>query len=684
MVWIYSFINVIDNDSNCIYNWGGFVKIMINIEKKSLNMKYILVFAYLILLLIGILLNINYVNAQGLTNTERIGTSEATVCCEKTNSGLFCQDVREEDCKSERQTKTSCESTSFCKGGFCFDSVEGTCLDNVPQIVCNENGGTWSEEKPAQCNLGCCLLNDQASFSTLVRCKRLSAFYGLETNYNAEIKDEAQCIISAGLKEKGACVFTQDFDKTCKITTKEGCTSDLIGTAPNVLPVDRSQDSGLVPSVTNKNTEVVSAEGTEIISNPEEIKTSPADNTQVEENVKFFPGKLCSAEDLGTNCGPTKQTTCIPGKDEVYFVDTCGNIANVYDSTKVNNKNYWDKIIDKKDSCDPNSGNENDQNCGNCNYLYGSYCRAIISSEVKPKIGTNICKSLNCKDENGVKILHGESWCAYDVKGYDFSPKESIAKNYIETEIIEALNKKVSASASSLTKGNGLGKAFLAGASGPVGSKFYRKICINGEIKTEPCADFRQEECIENTMDTPAGKFSEAACRVNRWQDCTAQRKITDCLNTDRRDCTWLAGIEYILMGALMNGSSLDTNSLAGVKERVGAEIDSQGGKENIPKGACVPKNPPGLKFWQGEEAKTVCAQANALCPVTYTKGLTGDWECKDNCVCDPDENPAIVAQRAQVCMALGDCGPKINYLGDIGYKKGYEVKKKKINKEKD
>src|SRR3989344_2886587 len=149
---------------------------------KRMTLIILIVFALSILIF-----NINYANAQGLSNTEKVGTSDATICCEKTKSGLYCQDVREEQCDStSRMPKTSCDSTSFCKGGFCYDSIEGTCLDNVPQKVCNDNGGTWDEKKPAQCNLGCCTLNDQASFVTLVRCKRLSAFYGWETNWNSE------------------------------------------------------------------------------------------------------------------------------------------------------------------------------------------------------------------------------------------------------------------------------------------------------------------------------------------------------------------------------------------------------------------------------------------------------------------------------------------------------------------
>ena len=127
-----------------------------------------------------VLVSLNYVAAQDTT---------PTVCCEKTNSGLYCQDVTPDQCSSSgRQAPTSCRSTSFCKPGTCYDSNEGTCLDNTPQNVCNLNNGIWTDKAAPQCDLGCCVLGDQAAFVTLTRCKKLSSFLGLQTNYNKNIK----------------------------------------------------------------------------------------------------------------------------------------------------------------------------------------------------------------------------------------------------------------------------------------------------------------------------------------------------------------------------------------------------------------------------------------------------------------------------------------------------------------
>ncbi len=479
-----------------------------------------------------------------------VSAQQSTVCCEQTNTGAYCQDVPANECApGSRQVPTSCDSTSFCKVGTCYDSTEGTCLDNTPQLVCNENGGVWSEESPPQCELGCCMLGDQAAFVSLVRCKKLSASLGLETNYDTGINDELSCIASVQNQDKGACVYEFEFERTCKFSTRAECEGSS------------STANGTISSGT------------------------------------FFKDKLCSAEELGTNCGPSTQTICMPGKDEVYFVDTCGNPANIYDASKVNDQEYWTNVKSKDESCSPGSANAGSASCGNCNYLEGSFCRSEEVAGGNPTYGDFICADLNCEDtSNGNNYKHGESWCVYDDAG--------------ETGVGE----------------------------NSVGSRFYKHICINGEEVVEACSDFRAEECIQDDING----FSQAACRVNRWQDCVAQTDQQDCENTDRRDCIWKEGVTL-------------GNSTAN--------------------GACLPKNPPGLNFWEGTEAQQICAQGNALCVVTFEKGLFGGESCKDNCECLDD---TWEKERKDVCRALGDCGPAVNWVGLEGAKDGFKIEVKK------
>ena len=267
----------------------------------------------------------------------------------------------------------------------------------------------------------------------------------------------------------------------------------------------------------------------------------------------------------------------------------------------------------------------------------GSFCRGATSSTAEATYGDNICASLNCIDNDGKERLHGESWCSYD------------------------------------------GFSAIGLGQNAVGSRHFRQVCNNGLVTTESCADFRQEECIEDAIDTSQGDFSQAACRVNRWQDCTAQTNRRDCSNFDRRDCAWFEGVEYILMGGVTEGGTIEGASVQGIREKIEDEVKS--GERDL--GACVPANPPGLNFWQistnedGEEvageAAGICAQANAVCDVTFEKGLIGgDWEPVKNEECLP--GGPLEAKRAQLCVSMGDCGPNVNWVGRRGYNKGYAV----------
>lgn len=425
-------------------------------------------------------------------------------------------------------------------------------------------------------------MGDQASFVTLTRCKKLSGFFGLETNFQLNIDDEATCILTAHLQDKGACVFELENQRTCRLTTRGECT-DLH--SPNVT-------SG----------------------------------------VEFHKNKLCSADELATNCGPTSETMCIEGKDEVYFKDSCGNQANIYDSNKIYSKSssYWQEIVPKEESCKPksNNGNAGSKTCGNCDYFKGSIC-----NEGNANIGENICTDLNCYDtENGKDYNNGESWCLYQ-------------------------------------SNVGLGRDV-------VGSRHFRHICINGEEIIEPCTDFRNEVCIQGKIETTEGDFIEAACRVNRWRDCIDQDEKEDCLNTDKRDCYWLKGmgLSASLGEAIASSSQEATSSQTFSGGSTGGF--SGGATGNViaqettgvvtgGKGICLPEVPPGLKFWGSSDASSICNLGSSTCTVKYEKGALTGFDDK------PIENEECLEQAwavkmNNVCTSLGDCGAYLNIAGDF------------------
>jgi hypothetical protein len=497
-------------------------------------MKKYLVLCFVIIFLVGTLSAIEY-----------------SYCCEKTTNGAWCQNSPIENCDANfKREPTSCESTSYCSLGCCYDSSEGTCMGNTPELVCSQNNGVWSGESAScnipQCQLGCCVIGDQAAFVTMARCKRLATIYGVEVDYRTSIASEMMCIASVSSDVKGACVYEEDFERTCKMSTKREC---------NTL----------------KN------------NNP---------------SAEFHEGYLCTSEELNTICAKTSKTTCVENVDQVYFLDSCGNLANVYDSSKVQDPSYWEKIINLENSCGYGSSNANSASCGNCDYYFGSTCKKYNSGQdkTKPSVGENICRDLGCTYDGKI-YEHGETWCA---TGSGTSTIGTTPK------LTNSLKENLP------------------------GSRYFRLVCYNGEVSVEPCADFRNEICLESEVNG----FSSAGCVVNRWQDCALQDNQRDCQNYDKRDCQW---------------------------------IISQDEKQDEESVACVPRYSPGQEFWNGESgtSEEVCSIGTSTCIVTYTKKLGGDWECSENCEC---LEQAWIDQQNKVCTSLGDCGVQINYLGVQGY----------------
>ena len=173
-------------------------------------------------------------------------------------------------------------------------------------------------------------------------------------------------------------------------------------------------------------------------------------NSQIGGN--FFEDSLCSNPELNSVCERQKTTGCYEGKDEIYWYDSCGNRENIYDSNKDRSWNNG-KILTKENSCGANSDNIKSSTCGNCDYNEGSICGKFRSGiDKKKKDGDYTCRDLNCRDGFRVR-QNGDSWCLYDGQ-----------------------------------VGNG---------RDVVGSRHFRQLCVNGELKTEPCADYRKEICVK-------------------------------------------------------------------------------------------------------------------------------------------------------------------------------------------
>jgi len=550
--------------------------------------KKILIAFFLGILLIGI------VSAVG----------EAGYCCEKTkiktdgSGGKMCIFVNNAtDCKTGtnpitnspyKKAPTSCKSTSFCKTGTCINSREGICTTNTYQIDCQKDGGLWDEKDPnelPQCKLGCCLIGDQAAFVTQVRCKRLSSVYGIENNFMANIQTESECILNAQSDAKGACVYEKDYETSCKFITRKEC-------------LGMQKDTSYT-------------------------------------KVEFHEGYLCTATGLGTNCAKTKKTTCVEHKDEIYFLDSCGNLANIYDSSKYDDENYWTYIKSAEESCGYEQSNANSKTCGNCDYLAGSIC-ANYDSKIdssKPAMGDKICRSLDCKDADFYKKynrnpMHGETWC-----------------------ITNALSS-------------------VAGENLP-GTEHFRVLCYNGEITYEPCEAFRNQICKEDVIQTQQNgksiQYRIGDCVINKYQDCISQTNKAECEDAEARNCKWIDGPKPFGMVRNSKGTSLMK--------------DEDGDKTY---GACVPKYAPASQFWNNPDttddddayiaANQMCSYASYTCVAEYKKGITTGWdyELRGDVTCFNKDGTKIVQSwindMEKICTSLGDCGVKKNFIGLIGY----------------
>lgn len=538
--------------------------------------------------------------------------SAATYCCEKTTSGAWCQNVNDKaQCDSGfRNLPSFCQATSFCKIGTCINQKDGTCIDSA-ETICKNNGGLPSDKLKGeldQCKNGCCLMGDGASFKTKVACDKQSSDYGIGTTFNPNINDEQTCLASANPQAQGACIYTENYVKTCRMTIKKDCQ-------------DNAKNSAL-------------------------------------SGVEFHQDYLCSAPELDV-CGPTDKTRC-DDKGNVRFVDTCNQLANIYDSRYASSnsnkpadyQNYWTKILAPTCTSATNPGNKNSPNCGECDYYSSSMCKEKKAGDSVDYGGTYLCKSLDCVNYkgqyNGGVVTssdpprNGETWCVTDTKtGYE-----------------NRLN--ITGSGDNLN---------------PAGNTQFRLMCNDGEITKTECPPTRQNICSENYSVLSDGhKFYNSLCKVNSWSSCLTQSTQSDCEDIDARDCVWKTD---------NNGYSFDTkNGL----QNTGAS------------GICLPKYSPGFnrdaenKVDTNNDVVKSCGLASTKCYAIMVKiGISDKWVCKPSeseikilgvvlrpefkndcsCVGGANENDGGAkwgAQMDKICTSLGDCGDKTNYVGTKGY----------------
>jgi hypothetical protein len=336
-------------------------------------------------------------------------------CCPKTKQGAICQDIASVN-TSECATNVfsqKCSEFEDCKIGCCVDLTEGLCTPRATKKQCEDNGGLWNDEESCnvfECQKGCCVLGSNVDFTTALRCERLSWFFGHDVDFR-DIPYEPVCLKLTENLKMGACVLPS----ACTFTTQETC---------------------------------------------------------IKLKGEFMENQLCSNTDLNTSCKKQQTIGCLPNKHEIYWFDSCGNPENIYSSSK---DFSWNNgfVLNKNQSCNPDSSNIDSKNCGNCNYLSGGTC---VQSDKGVVDGNYICKDMNCIDENGKQWKNGESWCIYD--------------------------------------------SYVGDGKDTVGSRHWYAYCKDGEITKRGCDDYRTQLCVGSKQEINGVNYSFAGCALNEANRC--------------------------------------------------------------------------------------------------------------------------------------------------------------------
>jgi hypothetical protein len=532
-----------------------------------------------------------------------------TGCCVQDTDGGNCINMPgiSDTLCADTLLPTTCDQVPECNPGCCYDSSGGSCTLNAPRSTCLANGGDWSNDATCnepQCQLGCCVIGSQAIPSTTRQCTVLSAEYGFQKDFQ-QMDASGICEDYAFSNKLGACVSDSgDYsgEKSCVFTEGGNC------------------------------------------------------------NDEFHEGKLCTDPELNTVCVKTRETTCVAGKEQVYYLDSCGNRANIYDSSRYGDELYWTDIFEPSGSCSGGAST-----CGNCDYSTGSICEEKTVTGVQPVDGDYICNDLNC--DNGK--LHGDSWCVYD---YDVN---SIA---------------------------------------PVGSRSFIATCLEGEIKMGGCADFNQEICIQVNDSTR----TQGRCYPNDWRSCLNANGLntyTKIKNACNQLPQCIMFNDYVGDQAVMR---YDGVNFSGFKENVENEV--QGAAGDVGKGSnkiipfCIPRYTPGFQFWNSQtvptanpttssmgnggsalETNAICSLASFTCVSKMERECTltscESWEDKENWECNIDgkhtnvdnaDLKRLMAAMNERCRALGSCGTNIGINGQFGFDEGFSLSRVKIDKKGD
>ncbi len=454
----------------------------------------------------------------------------SAVCCEKLiDGGQWCQAANDQSmCDNNYNIfpAETCDALDVPEcNGVCISESSGKCEEGMGKARCSEEGGIWSQEQIGNilaCQDVCCVMGKQIAFATPTECRQIFSLYDVNGTIRDDIKDRSSCEALGASIEEGACVIETETETKCKRTAETDCDNYKNNLPDGILQLPYARN---------------------------------------EIYIHWEKGFLCSgSREVGgqveyiSGCTRTANTMCEDGK--VYFTDSCGNKANVYDMNKYDSPDYWTYIYNPSDREKVCQISGPSSTCGNCDVIAsGSVCTAGNT-----RYGNLVCGDLSCNYKGETK-KHGERWC-----GGTAGTLVPILYNFSESEILQS-------SRNSLEDQNEYNLP---------GSRYYRMQCAFGEILIEECADYRNQICVQG--DDSRG-VTQAICTMNKWRFCEEYSTKSDCENPFNH-CKWVSGYRW---------------DLTTVNEK-------NDGKRDEEQGSCVPLIAPGFDFWKST------TQGSALC----------------------------------------------------------------------
>jgi len=246
--------------------------------------------------------------------------------------------------------------------------------------------------------------------------------------------------------------------------------------------------------------------------------------------------------------------------------------------------------------------------CGSGNFHAGIYCCDSSLNNSCDVTTTTVCQDNKAyyKDTCG-NICQVKESCDYN-SGF------TCEKTATQPAHCKSIN------CASAGKNNGDSWCSGDGESTSVGSRFFKQYCLNGNVETEPCADFRQETCSSGE------EGGEASCHVNPWQDCLAAGNDSE--SCDENFCKmWPTGLDCNVLqapqGGIAGANCMDEAPTAAIGScSSGACVQSTAKSilfDDLELGTCLPLVQGGLKTYtsaqgSGQSSTNSESSANSVC----------------------------------------------------------------------